>query len=90
MHTIIVIAIGFAVLAVSVLIRRLMGGSSAAISSAALVFLPIWLIGAGINLWIGVNKAGYSIKDEAPIMLVVFAVPAAVALILWWRLKSSN
>ena len=90
MHTIIVIAIGFAVLAISVLTGRLTGGSSAAMATAALVFLPIWLIGASINLWIGVSKAGYSIRDEAPIFLIVLAVPVAVALILWWRLKSGN
>src|ERR1017187_343805 len=53
--------------------------SSAAIATAALAFLPIWLIGAGINLRMGVCKAGYSIKDEAPIFLIVFAVPAAAA-----------
>ena len=65
MHTIIVIAIGFIVLVISVLIGRLTGGSS-----AAMAFLPIWLVGAGINLWIGVSKAGHSIKDEAPIFLI--------------------
>jgi hypothetical protein len=59
-------------------------------ATAALAFLPIWLAGASINLWIGVGKAGYSIRDEAPIFLIVLAVPVAVALILWWRLKSGN
>jgi len=35
--------------------------------------------------WLGVAKAGYSVADEAPIFLVVFAVPVAVALlVLWW------
>jgi hypothetical protein len=90
MHTVIVIAIGFGVLAASVLVGRHIGGSSAAMASAALVFLPIWFIGAGINLWIGVSKAGYSFKEEFPIFLVVFAVPAVVALVLWWMLKSGQ
>ena len=87
MHTIIVIAVGFAVLAATVLMGRLFGGQSATMATAALVFLPIWFIGSGINLWIGVSKAGYAVKDEAPIFLVVFAVPAAVAIILWWIFK---
>lgn len=43
--------------------------SFAAIATAALAFLPIWLTGTGIILWMGVSKAGYSIKDEAPIIL---------------------
>jgi hypothetical protein len=36
-------------------------------------------------MWVGVAKAGYSVADEAPIFLVVFAVPVALALlVLWW------
>lgn len=88
MHTIIVIVIGFALLALSVLIGHLTGGSSTAMATGSLAFVPIWFIGAGINLWIGVNKAGYSVREEAPIFLLVFAVPAVVATIFWWKLKA--
>jgi hypothetical protein len=87
-HTIIVIGIGFALIALSVLIGQLAGGSSAAIATAALAFVAIWFIGAGINLWIGVSKAGYSVQEEAPIFLLVFAVPAVVAAIVWWKLRA--
>ena len=52
---------------------------------ATLIFIALWLIGAGINMYIGVARAGYSVADEAPIFLVVFGVPAAVALFVWWR-----
>jgi len=52
-----------------------------------LVFLPLWLMGAGINLYLGVKQAGYSVADELPIFLVVFAVPAVVALLVWWKLR---
>jgi hypothetical protein len=38
-----------------------------------------------VNMWLGVAKAGYSVADEAPVFLLVFAVPAAVALLVWWR-----
>jgi hypothetical protein len=75
-HT--VIGIGFALLGLSMLIGRFAGGSSTAMAPAVPAFLPIWLIGAGVNLWIGVSKAGYSVREEAPIFLLVFAVPAAV------------
>jgi len=40
-----------------------------------------WLV----NMWFGVNKAGYSVKDEAPVALLVFAVPAIVAIVIWWK-----
>jgi hypothetical protein len=61
--------------------------SSPVLGRAALVFLPLWSIGAGINMWIGVTRAGYSVADEAPIFLIVFGVPAAIALLVWWKLS---
>jgi hypothetical protein len=33
-----------------------------------------------------VTKAGYSVREELPILLVVFAVPAVAAGIAIWRL----
>ncbi len=36
-------------------------------------------------MWMGVAKAGYSVAEEAPIFAVIFAVPAAMALLVWWR-----
>jgi hypothetical protein len=33
--------------------------------------------------------AGYSIKDEAPVAPLVFAVPAIVAIVIWWRFSAS-
>jgi hypothetical protein len=87
-HTVIVIVVGFALLALSMLIGHLTGGSSTAMATSALAFLPIWFIGAGINLWIGVSRAGYSVREETPIFLLVFAVPAVVAAVIWWKLKA--
>lgn len=88
MHTIIVLAVGFVLLGICLLVGKFTGGSPKALGKAALAFLPLWLIGAGINMWIGVAKAGYSAKDELPIFLVIFAVPAAVALVVWWKTKA--
>lgn len=89
MHTMIVLAVGFALLGVCLLVGKFTGGSPAALAKAALVFLPLWLIGAGINMWIGVAKAGYTVREELPIFGVIFAVPAAVALALWWKWKQT-
>jgi hypothetical protein len=86
MHTIIVLAIGFALLGLCALAGRAVGGPHG-MATAALVFLPLWLVGAGINMYIGVTRAGYSVADEAPIFLVVFAIPAAAALVAWWTLR---
>jgi hypothetical protein len=76
MHTLKVIAGGFILLAVCLLIGRLAGLK---------LFIPLWLLLAGVNLWIGVTRAGYTVAEEAPIFLLVFAVPSAAALLLiWW------
>jgi hypothetical protein len=85
MHTVIILATGFALLATCALGSLAIGGS-AAVSKAALVFLPLWLFGARVNMYLGV-KRGYSVTDELPFFLLVFGVPAAAALLLWWKLR---
>lgn len=88
MHTILVMAGGFALLGVCLLIGRIVGASPTSGSAAgALVFLPVWFIAAAINMWIGVKRAGYSVTDEAPIFALVFTVPAAAALLAWRMLR---
>ena len=84
MHTIIVLAIGFGLLVLCALVGRLVGGPSG-IAAGALVFLPLWLVGA--NMYIGVVRAGYSISEEAPMFALVFGVPAIAAFIVWWVLR---
>jgi hypothetical protein len=82
MHTLRVLAAGFVLLGIIVLIGRPLGHGS----RAALYFVPVWLTVAGLNLWYGVAKAGYTVADEFPIFLLIFAIPSAVALFLWWKL----
>ena len=86
MHTLKVIAGGLVLLAACLLVARWVGGPrpAAALAAGALAFIPLWLIGAGINLWIGVFRAGYSVAEEAPVFAMVFGIPAALALLLWW------
>lgn len=89
MRSAIIIGIGLVLLGAFVLVGRYVGGTAAtAVSRAALYFLPVWLAVAGINMWVGVTK-GYSAAEEAPIFAMIFAVPAAVALLLWWRTSRS-
>jgi len=49
------------------------------------IFIVLWLAATLVNMWVGVSKAGYSIKDEAPVALLVFAVPAFTSILIWWR-----
>jgi len=88
MHTILVIGGGFVLLGICLLLGRLVGATpSSGLAAGALAFLPVWLAAAGANMWIGVRRAGYSVAEEAPVFVIVFAVPAAVALLAWWRLR---
>jgi hypothetical protein len=89
MHTVKIILAGLAVLALCLAVGRGLDGSSVGLARGSLVFIPLWLIAAGVNLWVGVSKAGYSVADEAPVFLLVFAVPAAVATVAWWRFRGS-
>ena len=82
MHTIMVVLGGFLLLGVCLLAGRL---AAKPMAMAALIFIPIWLAAALINLWLGVSRAGYSVAEELPIFLAVFAIPAVVALFIWWK-----
>jgi hypothetical protein len=61
------------------------GAGTQTLATVALIFIPVWLGAALLNLWMGVSRAGYSVTEELPIFLVIFAIPAAVALLVWWK-----
>jgi hypothetical protein len=86
MHTVKVIAAGFALLGVLLLIApRLNTGGRHPIVFAMKLFIPLWFVVSVINLIVGITRAGYSFLQEAPILLVVFGLPALVASLIWWR-----
>ena len=85
-HTVKVIGIGFALLALCLIAGRLIGADQhVMLARSALVFVALWFVGAGINMWIGVSREGYSVKEEIPFFFIVFLIPAAVALLAWWK-----
>ena len=43
------------------------------------------MVAALVNMWMGVTSAGYSVAEELPIFLLIFALPAAGALFIWWK-----
>ena len=86
-HTLKVIAGGFALLLLCILVSRLVGGVNQPpiLARAVLIFIPLWFVGAGVNMWFGVTRAGYSVKEELPFFFIVFLIPAAVAFLLYWK-----
>ena len=86
MRTLIIIGIGFVLLAVCAFGMRMFStGDSAAVATGAKIFIPLWLCAAGLNMWIGVSQAGYSVAEELPILLLIFGLPAAAASFVWWK-----
>ncbi|HTS22465.1 MAG TPA: hypothetical protein VMN79_11735 [Casimicrobiaceae bacterium] len=68
------------------MVGKLFAGQFAdALRVATWAFVMVWFVLAALNLWAGVAKAGYSLADELPIFLLIFTVPAAVAVLLKWR-----
>lgn len=83
MHTVIVIAAGFGLLLACLGIGRAIGTARRGV----LFFLPIWLAGAGANMYVGVARAGYTMTEELPVFLLVFFVPAGAAWLAWRALR---
>lgn len=89
MHMILVMAGGVLLLGVFLLFGKLWGGDALGSATAAKAFIPVWLAIAVINMWIGVSKAGYTVREELPILLIVFVIPAAVAALAVWYFSRS-
>jgi hypothetical protein len=85
MHTVKVVSVGFGLLAICVMVGRVSDGS-AGMAKAAIAFLPLWLLGSGVNMYLGVKNAGYTISEELPVAAGVFGGPALIAVGLWWKL----
>ena len=86
MRTLLFLLAGFLLLAASMLLGKLFSSNySGATYAATLIFVALWLAISGANMWVGVAKAGYTFSEEFPIFLLIFGVPAIVALFLKWR-----
>jgi len=87
MRTALFLVAGFLLLAAFLLLGRLFSANyPGATLQAAIAFVALWLVVAGANMWVGVAKAGYSATEELPIFLLIFGLPAAVAIVLKWKL----
>lgn len=79
MHTIMVILGGLLLLALTALLARVLDRP---IRGLVPYFFAVWFVCAAVNMWIGIEYAGYTFIEELPIFLVIFGLPAAAALLL--------
>jgi len=87
MRTALFLLVGFLLLAVCMLLGKLFSSNyPGAVYAATIIFVALWLAVAAANLWVGVAKAGYTLSEEFPIFLLIFAVPTIVAIFLKWRI----
>ena len=78
---------GLALLAVAYFIARsLPNGGPLGATGTIVAFVVVWLVVAAGNLYVGVTSAGYSVREEFPIFLLIFLVPAVAAALVKWRL----
>ena len=87
MRTLLFLVAGLLLLAAFFLLaKRFSPNYAYATRLAIIAYVALWFIIAGVNMWVGVARAGYSVAEELPIFLLIFGVPAAVAILLKWRL----
>ena len=82
MHTLRTILAGITLLLALLTAGWLWRGSAGAALAAGL-FVPVWLACSLANLRVGVTRAGYRVREELPVLAVVFLAPAVVAWAAW-------
>jgi hypothetical protein len=86
MRTVQFLLAGLLLLAAFFLLARLFSANyPGATGASTLAYVALWFVIAAGNMWVGVAKAGYSATDELPIFLLIFGVPAALAIVLKWK-----
>jgi hypothetical protein len=86
MHMLLITAAGLILLGLFLGIGHLTGKAVGQVS-AARTFLPVWFLLALLNVTIGVVWAGYTVTQEAPVFVITFGIPAALA---WWLQKRAS
>jgi uncharacterized membrane protein YwaF len=83
MRTLLFLVAGLALGAVIVVGGRAVGHTRA---TALTVFGVLWVAVAAWNLWEGVAHAGYTVREELPIFLVIAVLPIGLVAMLSRRL----
>ena len=86
MRTVMILSSGLLIFAGVFIYSRLFTQHYAgAVAMTSYAFVAIWLVATSFNLWVGVSHAGYSVREELPIMQLLFGIPAAAALVVQWK-----
>jgi hypothetical protein len=86
MRTAVILLAGFVLWGTCLGAAKLLGSARpSAMTIATAAFVVLWFGVAAWNMWMGVTRAGYSFSEELPIFLLIFLVPAVVALVVKWR-----
>jgi hypothetical protein len=86
MRTFMFLSAALLLLATCLLLARLFSADYPdAFRVATIGYVVFWLVIAAFNMWVGVTRAGYSAAEELPIFLLIFGVPAIIAIVLNWR-----
>jgi hypothetical protein len=86
MHMLMMTVIGLALLAVFWFVGRLLNARAGRpVVNGPRIFLLVWAAVSVYNGYIGVTKAGYSVQAELLVHVVVFGLPAAIAVFLMWK-----
>ena len=56
--------------------------SATSMTVATTAFIIMWFLAASANLWVGVMQAGYSCKEELPIVLLIFLLSVATTAVV--------
>lgn len=87
MRTLSFLIVGLLILAAMLLLARLFSAHYPAATSGTVgLFLALWLAVSAFNMWVGVSQAAYSFGEELPIFLLIFGLPAAIAIFLRFKL----
>jgi hypothetical protein len=83
MRTPLFLLTGFLLLAAFFILgKQFSSNYPAAMTTATVAFVALWLAIAAFNMWTGVAKAGYSASEELPVFALIFLVPAITAVLV--------
>jgi hypothetical protein len=83
MRTTLFLLAGILLMVSALILGRLFGGEyPSARGWSFWMAVVLWLGLTAFNFWTGVTKAGYSVREELPIFLLLFAVPVVVGLLI--------
>jgi hypothetical protein len=88
MHMLMMTSLGLALLAIFWFVGRMLHRRARRqVVNGPRLFLPVWAAVSFYNGYVGVTQAGYSVRAELLVHVVVFGLPAAIA--IWLILRKA-